>query len=145
MRTSRSIMVLGFVAALAAQTARPQEAGFKLVTNASNGVSSVARDEASQYFLKKRAVWSGGQPVLPVDQAEESAVRRAFSKEILKKDVAAVKSYWQTQIFSGRSVPPPEKPSDAAVLEFVGANPGAIGYISAAAEMVRGVKEVRLH
>jgi ABC-type phosphate transport system substrate-binding protein len=142
MRMSRYVVVLGL--ALAASAASAQE-GFKLVVNASNGASSVAKDEASQYFLKKKSAWPGGQTVQPVDQTDESPVRRAFSKAVLKKDVSAVKSYWQTQIFAGRGVPPPEKTSDAAVLAFVEANSGALGYVSAGVQVGRGVKEVKLN
>jgi ABC-type phosphate transport system substrate-binding protein len=142
MRMSRYVVALGL--ALAASAANAQEGGFKLVVNASNAVSSLTTDEAAQYFLKKKTAWPGGRTVQPVDQAAESPVRRAFSKAVLKKDVGAVKSYWQTQIFSGRGVPPPEKSSDAAVLAFVEANSGAIGYVSADANVGRGVKEVKL-
>ena len=136
------LAALGF--ALVATVASADESAFRLVVNASNGITSLTRDEVSQYFLKKRPTWPAGQSVQPVDQVDESAVRRAFSKAVLKKDVGAVKSYWQTQIFAGRGVPPPEKASDAALLAFVEANPGAIGYVSADASMGRSVKEVRV-
>jgi ABC-type phosphate transport system substrate-binding protein len=143
MLTSRPLLALLLV--LAASAAGAQEGEFKLVVHGSNGVSSLTRAEASQYFLKRKPTWPSGQAVLPVDQAGESPARRAFSRAVLSKDVPAVKSYWQTQIFSGRGVPPPEKPSDAAVLDFVESNPGAIGYVSAGAAVGRGVKEVRLN
>jgi ABC-type phosphate transport system substrate-binding protein len=138
--------ISGFVTALllAASVAGAQEAEFKLVVNSSVGVSALPHDEVSQIFLKKKTTWPGGQAVTPVDLVD-SPTRRAFSKTVLKKEVGAVKSYWQTQIFSGRGVPPPEKGSDAAVLAFVEANAGAIGYVSAGAQVGRGVKEVRVN
>jgi ABC-type phosphate transport system substrate-binding protein len=140
MRIPRWFLALAL--ALVAEAASAQD--FKVIVNASNSVSSLTVDAAAQYFLKKKTTWPGGQPVQPVDLTDESAARRAFTKAVLKKDVAAVKSYWQTQIFSGRAVPPPEKSSDAAVLAYVEANPGAIGYVSAAAAAGRGVREVRI-
>jgi hypothetical protein len=42
-------------------------------------------------------------------------------------------------IFSGRSLPPPELGSDDEVLRYVLAHPGAIGYVSGAANL-RGAK-----
>ena len=57
---------------------------------------------------------------------------------------AAVKSYWNQQIFSGRDVPPVEKKSDAEVLTFVRSTPGAIGYVSDAAA-VDGVRVVTVN
>jgi ABC-type phosphate transport system substrate-binding protein len=140
---ARFVMVLGL--ALAASASSAQEGEFKLVVSASSNVSSLTKEEAAQYFLKKKTTWPGGQSVQPVDQTDGSPVRRAFSKAVLNKDVGAVRSYWQTQIFAGRDVPPPEKASDAAVLAFVEANPGAIGYVSAGAQMRRGVREIRLN
>jgi ABC-type phosphate transport system substrate-binding protein len=142
-RISLRLVTLGL--ALAAGSAHAQVAEYKLVVNASNAASSVTGEEASQYFLKKKTAWPGGLTVQPVDLSGESATRRAFSKALLKKDVAAVKSYWQTQIFSGRGVPPPEKSSDAAVLDFVESNPGAIGYVSAGTALARGVKEIKVN
>lgn len=135
-------VVLGFV--LMASTVKAQPADFKLVVNESNRMSSLTPAEATQFFLKKKTTWPDGGVVAPVDQVESSPVRRAFSKAVLRKDVEAVKGYWQTQIFSGRAVPAPEKASDVAVLAFVDATPGAIGYVSAGAPIRRGVKEIKI-
>jgi hypothetical protein len=59
--------------------------------------------------------------------------------------VSAVESYWQQAIFSGRSVPPLEKASDAEVLAFVRANPGAVGYVSGGADLGASVKELTVN
>lgn len=134
--------VVGFV--LLASAVNPQDAGFKLVVQESNRTASITRAEASQFFLKQTKAWPTGEAVAPVDQSEKSAVRRAFSKAVLKKDVAAVRGYWQAQIFSGREMPAPERPSDAAVLAFVQSTAGAIGYVSFGASIGSGVKEIKI-
>ena len=136
------VRVVGFV--LLASAVNPQDAGFKLVVRESNPMTSITRAEASRFFLKQTKAWPTGEAVAPVDQSEKSAVRRAFSKAVLKKDVASVRGYWQAQIFSGRSMPPPERPSDASVLAFVQSTPGAIGYVSFDADVGRGVKEIQI-
>jgi hypothetical protein len=46
-----------------------------------------------------------------------------------------VKAYWQQLIFSGRDVPPPELESDDAVVAYVLAHRGSIGYVSGMAEL----------
>lgn len=140
----RWMLVLGLVLAGGSAAGPAEEAGFKVVVNGSNSVSSLPTADVARYFLKKAGTWPGGQAIAPVDQADDSPARRAFSKTVLGKDVAAVKSYWKTQIFSGRGVPPPEKASDAAVLAFIEANPGAIGYVSSGTTLGRGVREVAL-
>jgi ABC-type phosphate transport system substrate-binding protein len=100
------------------------------VVNGANPVTALPRDLASKMFLKKVQTWESGLAVAPVDREQGSPVRAAFSKAVHGKPVSAVVSYWQQQIFSGREVPPPERTSDAAVIAFVRANPGAIGYVS---------------
>ena len=121
------------------------DAEFAVVVSASNPITSISRDQASKLFLKKIPTWDNGRgEVAPVDQPEGSAVREAFTKAVLHKSVSAVKSYWQQQIFSGRGVPPTEKPSDSEVLSFVRSNPNAIGYVSASASVGGGVKVVNV-
>jgi len=114
-------------------------ASFKVIVNNAVNVSSLSRKEVSDLFMKRTPKWSNGTPVVPVDQSDRSAVREEFSKAIHGKPTAAVKSYWQQQIFSGRDVPPVEKTSDAEVLALVRSNPGAVGYVEAAAD-TSGVK-----
>jgi hypothetical protein len=66
-----------------------------------------------------------------VDLVESSPVRRRFSNEILGMGVANVKSYWQEMVSNGRGNAPPERASDSEIIEFVKANPNAVGYIGA--------------
>jgi ABC-type phosphate transport system substrate-binding protein len=126
-------------------SAQQTNADFVVVVSASNPISSLTRDQASKLFLRKAPTWDNGRgDVLPVDQPEGSPVREAFTRTVMHKSVAAVKSYWQQQIFSGRGVPPAEKPSDGDVLNFVRANANAIGYVSGSASLGGGVKVVNV-
>ncbi len=112
---------------------------YRLVVNPANPATTVTRVEASRMFLKKVVTWPNGWTVSAVDQERGSAVRQAFSKDIHQKDADAIAAHWQTVVFSGRDVPPPIARSDAEVLAFVRANPGAIGYVSGTSA-VEGVK-----
>ena len=115
---------------------------FVVVVNAANPAASVTKAQASDLLLKKAGKWPHGAAAQPVDQQKAAAVRDALSKGIHGKPATAVASFWQQQIFSGKDVPPPEKGSDADVLAFVRANPGAIGYVSAGADLGAGVKSL---
>ena len=108
---------------------------FKVIVNVSNSVTEMSKAQTSKLFLKKKTKWEDGSKVIPVDLAESSSVRVDFSKAIHGKRVSAIKSYWQKLIFSGRAVPPPMKASDPEVVNFVKANRGAIGYVSADASI----------
>ena len=116
---------------------------FKIIVHSSNQVSSITKEQASKFFLKKVTKWDNGHPILPIDLGVTSPIRESFSKEIHGKTVNAIKSYWQQKIFTGRDVPPPEKQSDAEVLAYVQANADAIGYI-ADASSAGGAKVVKI-
>jgi ABC-type phosphate transport system substrate-binding protein len=120
-----SAMVLAMAISAFANTA-----GFKIIVNSSNSSTKISKADLNAIFLKKMVKWSDGIPAVPVNQSKKSAVRDNFTTSVHGKSVAAVDSYWQQQIFSGRDVPPAEKTSDADVLAFVKANAGAVGYIS---------------
>ena len=105
---------------------------YEVVVNTKNPVTTLDRKKVSALFLKRLSQWDDGTPALPVD-GPGSPARESFSKEVHGKKAAAVKSYWLQIIFSGRGVPPPEKPSDKDVIAYVKAHPGAIGYVSATA------------
>lgn len=116
-------------------------AGYKVIVNSANPATALPKKDVSQLFMKKTAKWADGTAVTPVDQTEKATVRERFTQEVHGKSVAAVKSYWQQQIFSGRDVPPVEKSSDAQVIAFVKQNAGAIGYVAESADTA-GVKVV---
>ena len=120
-----------------------QEMDFKVIINPNNPTDSLTKSQISKLFLKKVTKWDSGYKVFPVDLTENNEARMQFSMKIHGKAVSAIKSYWQQQIFSGRSVPPPEKISDREIIEYVSANANAIGYVSKAAD-VGNVKVVNV-
>ena len=124
----KRILVIALLAALAAGSV--QAAGFKVIVHSANSTTTLAKKDVSALFLKKKTKWDDGTPVTAVDQTERSPARESFTASVHGKPVAAVKSYWQQQIFSGRDVPPVEKASDADVVAFVRNNRDAIGYVS---------------
>ena len=117
---------------------------FVVVVHAENSTDSLTRSEVSKIFTKRIASWDNGQKIHPVDQESQSPVREAFSEAVHHKSVNAIKSYWQRMLFSGRDVPPAEKPSDQAVLEMVRREPNAIGYVSEGASLGSGVKAIKI-
>lgn len=119
----------------------PQRSGFMVLVHPSNPVSVVRRSYLVEIFLKKVTRWPTGELIRPADLSRSSPVRRRFCEEVLGRSLAAVRSYWQQQIFSGRDTPPPEFDSDAAAVSFVLSHPGAIAYIDSDVDL-RGAKVV---
>ena len=124
-------------------TSRAGSSGYRLIVNPGNPSNALDRRFLTEAFLKRTTRWPGGELIRPVDQGSDAAARRRFSDEVLNRSVAAVKSYWQQMIFSGRAIPPPELDSDEEVIRFVARHSGAIGYVSGAGDL-SAVKAVTL-
>jgi ABC-type phosphate transport system substrate-binding protein len=116
-------------------------ASFRLIVNPANPAAAIDRAFVAEAFLKKTTRWPNDEVIRPVDLEADSPIRRRFSDEILKRSVAAVKSYWQQLVFSGRGLPPPELDAEDQVVRFVLKSPGAIGYVSASTN-IQGAKAI---
>lgn len=141
-----ALLTVFAVFAVSLRSARAASApggGFILIVNRSNPVTALPATEVSKIFLKKADFWPDGTPVDPVDLSEASPARDAFTRSVMRKSVAAVKSYWQQEVFAGRDVPPPEQPTDADVVKTVAGLQGAIGYVSPGTPLP-GVKTVSI-
>jgi ABC-type phosphate transport system substrate-binding protein len=134
-----SLAVMAFGASVAAQ--QPEAAPYRVIVHPDNPVTSVDRQFLADAFLKKVTRWPDRRVVHPVDLLPSSAPRGQFTKEVLKRSVAAIKAYWQQRIFSGRGVPPPEFGDEAHVVAYVLKYNGAVGYVSAAADL-EGAKAI---
>jgi len=140
MRLTLIALTLAVVALTAPVAA--QDKDFVVIVNAFNPFITIRADDLSRIFLKKSATWSNGQAAQPVDQPEGSTLRRRFTARVLNRDTGSVKSYWQQQVFSGRSIPPPALDTDAAVLEFVRQHPYGVGYVSASTPLTSEVRVI---
>ena len=135
----KSAAAISIVAVLMSATAVAQD-GYRIVVNPSNPVSSLSKNQVSKLFLEK-ATWDDGAPVSPVDLLPASAVRQGFSQDVLGLPVtAAVDRIREASRASGAN-PPPSLASDREVLAYVRLKPGAIGYVSLAADLT-GVKVI---
>ena len=120
-----------------------QAQNVKIIVNTSNSVTTISKATLSNIFMKKVSKFDNGVVAKPVDQAPEASARVSFTTDVLGKTVAAVKNYWNQQLFSGAGVPPEEKSSDEEIVNYVKANPGAIGYVSSGAD-INGVKVIQV-
>lgn len=149
MKSGRVLAVLAAAVVLWAAPALPADAqaegseGYRVVVHADHPGDAVTREVLAEVFLRRATRWGHGTPIHVVDQSLKSDVRRAFTEDVLHLSSMAVMSYWQQQLLAGGERPPAVKGSDAEVLEFVRSTPGAIGYVSAAAD-IENVKVLRV-
>lgn len=137
MRALQSIAVALVLVALTAGPGgadmRPAGPGLRVIVHPTNRAVGLERRFVADIFLKKVTRWPSDEIIRPVDLDRGSPVRRRFSEDVLKRNVAAIASYWQQQVFSGRGVPPPELDDEMDVVKYVLSHPGAIGYVSGSA------------
>lgn len=143
LRTLGIVLCIPLAAAMPAGPAEPTlPGGYIVIVHADNSSTRIDREQLSRIFMKRVAKWPSGVPTAPVDLAPGAQPRIAFTTEVHRKSVGAIRAFWQQQIFSGRDVPPPEKTSDADVTAYVKENAGGIGYISEGTQMPSGVKAI---
>ena len=124
---------------------QPQPApvpAFRVIVEASNPVEAVSRQTLSNMFTRRLRRWPDGSEIHPVDQTANTRIRERFSRAIHGKSVAYVVRYWHRLIFSGRGIPPLEVTNDAAVIEYVQADRGAVGYVRLDVPLPADVKEL---
>lgn len=90
---------------------------------------SFDRDTLRNVYLKRIFVDSDGVKLTPVNLPADSPLRDAFTKTIVHMSERPMQDYWDKQYFQGVS-PPYVLASDAAVVRFVAATPGAVGYVA---------------
>jgi ABC-type phosphate transport system substrate-binding protein len=134
----RWLLAIAIVCGVAGSTSADD---FIVIVNAKHPAKELEKKVVADAFLKKRTLWGDNTAILPVDQKKSSAIRAQFTRRILERSPASVRTYWNQLIFSGRGVPPPELESDAAIVAYVARHRGAIGYVSATAKL-EGVKSV---
>jgi ABC-type phosphate transport system substrate-binding protein len=104
---------------------------FKVIVHPDTPVTALDRDFLRDAYLKKTTEWHDGKAVRPIDLSSKFPARDRFAQDVIRKTPSQLKSYWNQQIFSGKGVPPPEADTVADLINYVLANPGAIGYLPA--------------
>ena len=137
------ILIISILFSISLYTKGALAYDFYVIVNKQNPIKEATKEEIAKWFLKKKTSWPNGEKIEPVDQKSSAKIRKDFSKEILNKNVSAVRSYWQRIIFSGRGVPPIEKENDQQVIEYVKNHPGAVGYVSKNAN-IDAVKKITI-
>lgn len=94
-----------------------------------NRAGELTRDDIRAIYLKQKLFWDDGEAIVPINREAGSSVRESFSERIFGRTSRQLASYWNQRYFQAGEFPPPTLASDEAVLQFVGANVNAIGYI----------------
>jgi ABC-type phosphate transport system substrate-binding protein len=88
-----------------------------------------SRETVALIFNRKKHFWDDGTRIQPVNLSASHPLRRAFSLQIFGHTPEELEDYWRDLYFHGE-LPPYVLASEEAVMRFVAATPGAIGYVS---------------
>lgn len=103
---------------------------FAVIAAAGAGEHRLSRETVALIFRRKQNYWESGTRIQPVNLPPVHPLRHSFSQAILGQPPEAMEEYWREMYFHG-VLPPHVLASEEAVILFVAATPGAIGYISA--------------
>lgn len=124
------LALLALLAPLARGSPGGEPAIAVIVGHGSAAGTALSQTLVMGIFARKRQFWNDHSAIVPVNLPAAHPLRRDFSAWVFDKSPEEMQDYWNDQYFHGVR-PPPVLASEEAVLRFVAATPGAIGYVSA--------------
>ena len=103
------------------------EEGLVVVANSSVAARQVKSEELREIFLGERRTLADGSKISPVF-LKNGPAHQAFLKAYVGKSDGAFRAGWMRLVFTGKGTLPRTFESEAGLLEYVAATPGAIGY-----------------
>jgi ABC-type phosphate transport system substrate-binding protein len=122
-------LVLFLLVACASLLTHSAYAQVAVIANSSVKVASVSKAELSDVFTGTASSLKDGSRVTPV-LLKSGVAHSEFLNEYVHKSDNAFRAGWRSLVFSGQGAMPKAFDSEAAIVEYVAATPGAIGYVS---------------
>jgi len=101
-----------------------------VVVIVNNGVKAAgaSNDDIRGVFTGEKSSLGDGSHVTPVT-LKTGAAHEAFLKAYVGKGDAAYRTGWRSLVFTGQGAMPKTFDSESALVDYVAATPGAIGYV----------------
>jgi ABC-type phosphate transport system substrate-binding protein len=120
------LAVLSFCLFLGCNVAKSQEV--IVIANKSVKANDVSASDLRDVFNGDKSSLSDGSHVVPVT-LKGGPVHEAFLKKYVGKGDAAFRAAWRSLVFAGSASMPKTFDTESAMVEYVAATPGAIGYV----------------
>jgi ABC-type phosphate transport system substrate-binding protein len=105
------------------------EPDITVIANGNNEMGTLTRKQIADIYMGRITSLPNGSIPLPLDYQGDPAVRSRFYLSITGKNMAQINAYWARLSFTGQGNPPRRLADKAAILQVVGKNPGAVGYV----------------
>jgi hypothetical protein len=125
--TIKRLLCALLLAASASIFTTPARAQVIVIANPSVKASEVSKNDLKDVFTGA-STSLGGANVVPI-LLKAGTAHQEFLQAYIGKNDTAYRAGWRSLVFSGQGTMPKTLDGDAAVVEFVAHNPGAIGYI----------------
>jgi ABC-type phosphate transport system substrate-binding protein len=102
-----------------------------VIANPGVKATEVSKNDLKDVFTGAATALPGGGNVVPI-LLKAGTVHEEFLQAYIGKNDTAYRAGWRSLVFSGQASMPKSLDGDAAVVEFVAHNAGAIGYIGKA-------------
>jgi len=100
-----------------------------IVVNKGTSISEISLGQLRDIFTGARSRFNNGGRALPV-LLKGGAVHEVFLHHYVGDSPEEFRLRWRKAIFTGQGSMPREFATEGAMLEYVAATPGAIGYVS---------------
>lgn len=100
-----------------------------IVVNPGSTVSQITETQLRDIFTGARSRFDGGTRAVPV-LLKGGPAHEVFLHRHIGDTPDEFRARWRKAVFTGQGSMPREFASEAALLEYVSATPGAIGYVS---------------
>lgn len=107
----------------------PSLAGVLIIANPDVREGSMEENEIERIYLGKMTRWSDDSLIVPV-MLKKGEIHEEFLDQYLDRTSHRFVSYWRQMVFTGKGIPPKSFTSEAELVAFVAATPGAVGYVS---------------
>ena len=99
------------------------------VANKDVGVSSIKASDLRAIFTGEKTRFADGSHAVPV-LLKGGPVHEVFVQNYCGETPGEFRAQWRKAVFTGQGAMPKAFVSEAALIEYVGSTPGAVGYVS---------------
>jgi hypothetical protein len=92
-------------------------------------ISEISNADLRAIFMGTRTRFADGSHAVPVT-LKGGPVHEVFLKNHLGEGPEEFRSQWRKVVFTGQGAMPKAFDSESALIEYVAATPGAVGYVS---------------
>jgi ABC-type phosphate transport system substrate-binding protein len=124
----------------------PAPTEIAVIVNKENTVDKLTSGEVKLYWLRKiKKRWPDlNKNIKPADRKTKNADQDAFYSKILGMSASDVETYFNQKQYESGEKPQDKFASDAAMIDFVGEEAGAIGFVNTASLTAEARSKVKV-